>query len=412
MRIETHHCQDGEMPREPIAGFRLAGYLARLETTATHNLAASYAEPMSVDDVLAMATDDQRSAFFGDPLVYTNTWGAEDLRQAVATVYEAIDQDHVLAFAGASEGIFAANNVLLDMDSHAIVIGPNYQSHEALPQSICETTVVPLDSDNDWSLDLARVAAAIRPSTRLITMNFPHNPSGTILPIDVFEALIALCRHHGIHLLHDEIYHGLGRTGVEHLPFITDAYELGLSVNAVSKAYGMPGLRVGWIATQDRPLLERMERMKHYLTVSIARPSERLAVVALEHRDEILARNRRIVDENLPKWDRFFARFPDLFEWERPQASCMGLVRYLGGNVDELCRSLFDEAGVLLLPASVYDTGSGIDLGERFRIGFGCRGLETGIDAMVDYFDPHASSGGESLSAADGGPSGAPGGRC
>ena len=184
---------------------------------------------MRLDELLAMATPQQREAFKKMWLGYTETWGASDLREAVASIYEHQTASNVLCFAGASEGIFAANTVLLDPDSHAVVVTPNYQSHESLPATICEATGVPLNPDDNWSLDLDRVAAAIRPNTRLVTINFPHNPTGAILPLDHYQSLIKLCREHGIYILHDEIFNGLGPTGRKHLPFIADLYERGLS---------------------------------------------------------------------------------------------------------------------------------------------------------------------------------------
>jgi len=123
---------------------------------------------------------------------------------------------------------------------------------------------VPLDP-KDWSLDIDRIASEIRNETRLITINFPHNPTGAILPLDRYNALIELARKYGIWILHDEIFHGLGPSGASHLPFIADVYEKGLSLGVMSKSYGLPGLRIGWIACQDRSVLSKMERLKHYL---------------------------------------------------------------------------------------------------------------------------------------------------
>jgi aspartate/methionine/tyrosine aminotransferase len=288
-----------------------------------------------------------------------------------------------LCFAGASEGIFAANTVLLEPGDHAIVVTPNYQSHETLPSMICEATGVPLDADDGWSLDIDRIKAAIRPNTRLVTINFPHNPTGAILPLDRYRALIELCRAHGIWILHDEIFHGLGPSGAQHLPFIADEYERGLSLGVMSKSYGLPGLRIGWIACQDRDVLSRMERMKHYLSICNSGPSEHLARIALKARHRLLARNNAIVDENLPKWDAFFARYPDLFEWQRPDGSCMGYPRYLGPEgVEEFARRLVEEAGVLVLPSTIYRSELGETPTDRFRIGFGRTGLDEGLAAL------------------------------
>ncbi len=368
--------------------FRLETHFARWEFAAEYHLTASDAEAMSLADLLSMATESQREAFQNLWLGYTETWGAPDLREAIANTYDDIEPSEVLCFAGASEGIFATNAVLMDPGAHAIVVTPNYQSHESLPGALGEVSGVPLDPDDGWSLDLDRVGAEIRPSTRLMTINFPHNPTGTILPLERYEGLIELCRHHGIHLLHDEIFHGLGPTGTEHLPFAADVYERGLSLGVTSKSMGLPGLRIGWIASKDRGLLERMEKLKHYTSICNSGPSERLAIIALQHRDEIIARNNRIIDENLPKWDTFFDRFPDRFAWTRPDGSCMGFPQYLGQDgVDEFCRRLVEEAGVLLLPSSIYRSEVGPTITDRFRLGYGRRGLDAGIAAMTEHLE-------------------------
>ncbi len=366
-----------------LPDFRLETHFSKWEFKARHHLTASDAESISLRDLLAMADPQDRAAFEGMWLGYTETWGAPDLRERIAATYAERDAGDILCFAGASEGIFAVNNVILDRDSHAIVVTPNYQSHETLPIALCEATGVPLDPEDGWSLDIDRVAAAIRPDTRLVTINFPHNPTGAILPLDRYEALIDLCRKHGIWILHDEIFNGLGPTGTTHLPCIADLYERGLSLGVMSKSYGLPGLRIGWIASQDREVLSRMERMKHYLSICNSGPSERLAMIALANRETLLARNCAIVDENLPKWEAFFGRHPDLFDWRRPDGSCMAFPRYLGAEgVEEFCRGLVEESGVLLLPSTIYSSELGPTPTDRFRLGLGRTGLDEGLAAM------------------------------
>lgn len=369
-----------------LPDFRLETHFAKWEFKARYHLTASDAESMSLPEMLEMAVPEDRAGFENMWLGYTETYGAPDLRAAIARTYASQSGENVLCFAGASEGIFAANTVLLDRDSHVIVITPNYQSHETLPQAICSATGVPLDPDDGWSLDIDRVAAAIRPNTRLLTMNFPHNPTGAVLAQDRFDALISLCRHHGIYILHDEIFHGLGPTGARQLPFVADVYERGLSLGVMSKSYGLPGLRVGWIACQDRDVLSRMERLKHYLSICNSGPSERLALIALKNQGHILARNCAIVDENLPKWSAFFARHADLFEWVPPEASCMAYPRYTGADgVEAFARDLVEQSGVLVLPGSIYSSELGPVPRDRFRIGLGRRGLDEGLAA----FDAH-----------------------
>lgn len=369
------------MPSLP--DFRLETHFSKWEFKARYHMTASDAESMTLRDLLDMATPDQRDSFDALWLGYTETYGAPDLRAVIATTYQHQTAQDVLCFAGASEGIYAANSVLLDRDSHAIVVTPNYQSHEELPVSLGGATAVPLDPNDGWSLDIDQIKAAIQPNTKLVTINFPHNPTGAILPLDRYLALIQLCRHHGIYLLHDEIFNGLGPSGAAHLPFVADLYERGLSLGVTSKSYGLPGLRIGWIACQDRDLLSRMERFKHYLSISNSGPSERLAIIALQNRDRILARNCAIVDENLTKWDAFFARHPDLFDWQRPDGSCMAFPRYKGADgVEAFCTDLVEQSGVLLLPSSIYRSTLGPTPTDRFRLGCGRAGLDDGLAAL------------------------------
>ena len=369
------------MPTLP--DFRLENHFSKWEFKARYHMTASDAEAMSMRDLLAMATPAEREAFEGMWLGYTETFGAPDLRAAIAATYAKQSALDILCFAGASEGIFVANQVILDQDSHAIVVTPNYQSHETLPNAICEATGVPLEPSDNWSLDIDRVAAAIRPNTRLVTINFPHNPTGAILPLDRYEALVELCRKHGIYILHDEIFNGLGETGTRHLPFIADIYERGLSLNVMSKSFGLPGLRVGWIACQDAEIVSKMERLKHYPSICNSGPSERLTMIALRNKDRILARNCAIVDENLPKWDAFFARHSELFEWQRPDGSCMAFPRYKGADgVEAFCASLVEESGVLFLPSTIYSSDLGPTPTDRLRLGFGRANLDEGLAAL------------------------------
>lgn len=371
-----------------LPDFRLETHFSKWEFKARYHMTASDAESISLRELLNMASADDREAFENMWLGYTETFGAEDLRETIASTYAHRNVSEILCFAGASEGIFAANSVLLDKDSHAIVVTPNYQSHETLPLAICEATGVPLNPDDSWSLDIDRVAEAIRPNTRLLTMNFPHNPTGAILPRDRFDALIELCRKHGIYVLHDEIFNGLGPSDAKHLPFVADVYERGLSLNVMSKSYGLPGLRIGWIACQEPEIISKMERMKHYLSICSSGPSERLTIIALKNGDKLIKRNCAIIDENLPKWDAFFAKHDDLFDWQRPQGSCTGFPRYNGEDgVEAFARSLAEDRGVLVLPSSIYHSELGETPQDRFRIGFGRKNLDDGLAVMDAHIE-------------------------
>lgn len=369
-----------------LPDFRLETYFSRWEFAARYHLTASDAQSMTLGELLALAEPADREAFENLHLGYTQTYGAPELREAIASTYTQRKTNDILCFAGAEEGIYIAMRVLLEAGDHAIVVTPNYQAVETVPLAICEVTGVALDPDDHWSLDIDKVAAAIRPNTRVISINFPHNPTGKILERDRFDALVALCRTHGIWLFSDEVYHPLGASGTVHLPHAADAYERGISLGVMSKAYGLPGLRIGWVACADHALLQRMERYKHYLSICNSGPSEQLALIALKARTTILERHRERLDGNLAILDGFFARRSDRFRWYRPDGGCIAYPQYLGAEgIEAFASNLVEQAGVLLLPASNYHSELTSTPTDRFRIGFGRADCAEAIDALDRY---------------------------
>ncbi|NMN05852.1 MULTISPECIES: pyridoxal phosphate-dependent aminotransferase [unclassified Novosphingobium] len=371
-----------------LPDFRLEAYFSKWEFAARHHLTASDAQSMTLRELLAMADPADAAAFDAQWLGYTQTFGAPALRAEIARTYDAMPPENVLCFAGAEEGIYVAYHVLLGKDDHAIVITPNYQAAETVPLSLCAVTGVPLDPENGWRLDLDRVAAAIQPNTKLVSINFPHNPTGSIPDRATLDGLVNLCRRHGIWIFSDEVYRLLGPDPARHLPQVADIYERGLSLNVLSKAYGLPGLRIGWIACQDAGVLSRMERMKHYLSICNSAPSEALGIIALRAADRIIGRNNALVRANLDVLDAFFADYPHLFEWTRSDGGCVGYPRWLGpGTVDAFCEDLVDKAGVLLLPSGIYHSDLGPVPADRFRIGFGRSDVPESIAALRAYLE-------------------------
>lgn len=369
-----------------LPDFRLETYLGKWEFACRYHMTASDMQTLSLKELLGMADPADRAIFEDLPLHYIEPTGTPALRAAVAATYQGVKPEDILAFAGAEEGIFCAMHALLEKDDHAIVVTPNYQSSEELPRALCATTGVALDPDRNWALDLDKMRAAIRPNTKLIAINFPHNPTGKVIDRATFDGLIELCRQHGIWLFSDEVYRGLERKPELRLPSAIEAYERGLSLGVMSKAYGLPGLRVGWIASRDHDLLYRMERMKHYLSICNAGPSEQLAVIALKATGRIIARNLELITNNLVAVDAFFAEFPDLFEWRHPDGGCIAFPRYRGKDgVETFCRRLVEDAGIVLLPASLYRSELTSTPSEHFRIGFGRYHVPEGLAAMRAY---------------------------
>ncbi len=370
--------------------FALEVYFSKWEFAAKYHMTASDAESMPLPDLLTMASTDDRAAFQTCWLGYTETWGAPDLRESIASTYDTLTPSNILCFAGAEEGIYAAMRVLLCPEDHVIVVVPNYQAAETLPLDICAVTGVPLLENAGWRLDLDAMAEAIKPNTKLVSINFPNNPTGTIPSQEDFRALVDLCRRHDLYLFSDEVYRLLEFDEAKRIPQAADVYEKGLSLNVMSKAYGLSGLRIGWIASQDTAALDAIHRYKHYLSICNSALSERLAKIALLARDRILERNRNIVQRNLAVLDAFFADYREIFEWSRPDGGCVAYPKFLGrGSVEALCHHLVEESGVLLLPAAIYRSELLETSPNRFRIGFGRRHIDEGLAAFRAFLVRH-----------------------
>ena len=374
-----------------LPDFALEVYLSRWEFAASHHLTASDAETLTLQELLALGDDEQRVAWNELALGYVPTWGTAALREAVAATYRSVAPEDVLAFAGAGEALYWSLQLLLEAGDHAIVTVPNYQSIESVP--VAEGVKVdglPLwhgeGSSLEWTLDVDRVRSLLRPSTRVVAVNFPNNPTGFVPPEGDWLELVSLCEERGIRLLSDEVYRGLELDAERRIPQAADASPTALSVNVLSKAYGLPGLRVGWVACRDRALLARLERAKHYTSICNSGPAEHLAAIALQNAERILERNRRIVADNDALVRRFTGERADLFEYRTPVGGCVAFPRYLGDDgVEELCRRAVEEHGVFLLPASIYASGLAEVPSDRFRIGIGRRG----VPAALEQLDRH-----------------------
>jgi aspartate/methionine/tyrosine aminotransferase len=355
-----------------LPDFQVEKYFSQWEFTARHHLTASDAQTMPMADLLALADDADRRAWDELDLGYTETFGDPGLRAAIAGTYEQVRASDVICFSGAEEGLYLAMQVLLGPEDHAIVITPNYQSAETIPMSLCAVTGVPLDPTANWALDIDAVIAAIRPNTRLISINFPNNPTGKVIDEVDFRRLVETCADRGIRLFSDEVHRGLERDPAGTLPQAADLSDTALSLNVMSKSLGLPGLRIGWIACRDPEVLSRLERAKHYTTICNSAPSELLARIALKARTDILRRTGGIVRANTPLFDEFFAGFAELFEWTPPDGGCVCFPRYLGEDgVEKFCQALVEQAGVLLLPASIFASQLTPTPTDRFRIGIG-----------------------------------------
>jgi aspartate/methionine/tyrosine aminotransferase len=359
--------------------FELERWFARWEFTAPHLLCTSDVEGWALADLLALADDDSLRRWERLTLGYTESAGLPALREAIAGLYDRIAPDEVLVCAGAEEAVFILLGALLGPGDHAVVAWPAYQSlHEVARSAGAGVTLVPLRAEDGWQPDPDAFARALRPSTRAVVVNFPHNPTGVLPDAAAFRRIAGLAADAGACFVSDEVYRGLEHDGVEPLPAGADLPGRTASIGVLSKAYGLAGLRIGWIASRDHGILGGATRLKDYTTICSSAPSEVLALLAVRARERVLARSRDIVRTNLSSLDAFMERNADRIDWVRPRAGCIGYPRLAGGEpADRLAERALAEAGVLLLPGSVFG-----DPGARFRIGFGRTDFAVGLDRL------------------------------
>jgi aspartate/methionine/tyrosine aminotransferase len=362
-----------------VSPFRIERYYARYEFTTRYMLSSSDCESRTIADLLALEPD-AHARLLQTWCGYTESPGARELRQAIAALYERIDPDEVIVTSCAEEGIFLLYHALVGPGDHAVVETPCYESAFELARSTgAQVSQWRRRYDDGWAHDLDGLERLIHPSTRVLYVNQPHNPTGTLMDRATFERVTGLARAHGLVLFSDEVYRELEHDPDDRLPAACDLDERAVSLGSISKSYGLPGLRLGWLVTRDAVLRDAILGLKDYTTICSSAPSEVLTAVALRNRHALLGRNLAIVQRNLPLVEDFFADHPGAFEWIRPVAGPIGFPRVLGvggvGGVDGLCERLAG-AGVLLLPGSVYDEPAHV------RVGFGRANLPEALAVL------------------------------
>ncbi len=367
-----------------IEDFELERFFARYEFAARHLLCASDVEGWPMAELLALTDEETRGLWDRLTLGYTEAPGHPLLRAEIAALYAGIAPDEVVVFSGAEEAIFVTANVTLSPGDHAIVAWPSYQSLHAVARATgADVTLHELHPGDAWAIDPDALRRQVTPRTRLIVVNVPHNPTGSVPSPEVFRAVSAIAAEAGATLLVDEVYRFLEHRPVESLPAGADLGPHAVSVGVMSKSFALAGLRIGWLATHDAALLDRAARFKDYTTICASAPAEILALIALRTRDRVLARSRSIVGANLALLDAFFERRASQFAWVRPAAGPVGFPELLGGTpIDRFAEDLLAAEGVLLAPASVFGYP-----GNRFRLGFGRTDMPAALERLEAFID-------------------------
>ena len=360
--------------------FKLERYFAEHEFSAPYLLCSSDCESMHLRDLLALepgAAERFESLWLG----YTESLGNPELRQAITTVYEHVAADQILVHSGAEEAIFNFMNVVLRPGDHVIVHTPYYQSLGEVALGIgADVSEWPGNPDRAWELGLEVLKTILTDRTKLVVVNFPHNPTGFLPSLDFVHGLSALSEFHGFLVFSDEVYRGLELDPSDRLPGFADINARAVSLGVMSKTYGLAGLRIGWIATRDDRLFSELAAFKDYTTICNSAPSEFLAALALRKAEVIVQRNLKIIRRNLDLLDAFFESHSDLFSWHRPKAGSVAFPALRKGTVAKFCSDLVNTAGVLLLPGTLYGNDA-----NAFRVGFGRKNLPEALRRFEQY---------------------------
>ncbi|MHB0858722.1 MAG: aminotransferase class I/II-fold pyridoxal phosphate-dependent enzyme [Anaerolineae bacterium] len=361
--------------------FGLERYFATYEFRAPYVLSASDCEPLSLADVLSMADAESLCLWQDLRLGYTESQGHPLLRHEIARTYGQVEPDDVLVVAP-EEGILIAMWAMLNPGDHVIAVCPAYQSLYEIARSLgCRVTCWVPDEEAGWRFRLEELEAQIGPDTRLIVINFPHNPTGAMIGQEQLDALLHMAVRKGIRVFSDEMYRLLEYDGSDRLVAAVDRSTTAVSLSGMSKAYALAGLRLGWLITRDRALMQRMVRLKDYTTICASAPSEVLALMALRDGGRIIHRNLGIIHENLALFESFLAAHGGLLHWHKPRAGTVGFARLLGAEaVERFCERVREEAGVLLAPGGLFNWH-----GNHLRIGLGRTNMSEALTRLDEF---------------------------
>lgn len=364
-----------------LSPFKLERYFAKYEFTAKYLLSSSDCDGLPISELVDMADSQLRKLWDNLTLGYTDSLGNPLLREEVAKLYNNILPDHVLIITP-EEGIFLALNALLKAGDHVICTFPGYQSLYEIAQGIgCEVTKWYPEEENGWRFNPELLEQSIKPNTKLIVFNFPHNPTGYLPTQEDYIKIMEIAQNKGIYIFSDEMYRFLEFDSASRLPSACEVYDKAVSLFGMSKTFGMAGVRIGWIITRDKKFYKDVATLKDYTTICSSAPSEILSIMALRAKDYIILKHLQRINRNLGILDGFFNTWKDMFSWVKPRAGTIGFPK-LTTNLDSasFCQKVVTEANIMLLPSQVYDYDN-----KHFRLGFGRENFPEALSILEEF---------------------------
>jgi aspartate/methionine/tyrosine aminotransferase len=354
-----------------IEPFALERWMTTHEMNVDYDIAESGICPLTARELLAMKSPEAREAtlerLLDLPLGYSEARGTLELRTLLAETYADCSPENILVTTGAIEANYLLFNVLLKPGDHVIAPYPAYQQLYSVPRALgCEVDLWEIRPETGFRYDVDDLERLLRPHTRLIVVNSPHNPTGAMLSPGDARRVYELAESVGARILSDEAYRWLTIPGGEALPPpMRDLGPLAISVGTLSKPFGLPGLRLGWMAAPDE-VAAQCWGLRDYVTLSPGRLNDALAVVALRNRQQVLERNAEIIATNLTTANAWFGAHAEIVSWRSPRAGLLALLHYrLRMPSLALADKLAEEYSVMLAP------GSAFGFEQYLRIGIG-----------------------------------------
>lgn len=349
-----------------IRDFGVEIWMNRYENHCELNLAETCVESLTVAELLDMAG--KRDAILSELLPMKLTYGAiegsDRLRGLIAGLYERQTIENVVVTHGAIGANALVHETLVEPGDRVISVLPTYQQHYSIPESFgADVRILKLKPEHGFLPDLEELRRLATPGTRLICLNNPNNPTGSLMDRDFLLEVVQIARGCGAWILCDEVYRGTDQQGDGMTASIADLYEKGISTGSMSKTYSLAGLRLGWIVG-PKVLLHAVSIHRDYNTISVGMLDDHFAAIALENRGKILARSHDITRRNLAILAEWVEGEP-LISWVKPKSGTTALLKYdLPLTSEAFCTKLLERTGVMLTP------GSAMDMEGYLRIGY------------------------------------------
>ena len=346
------------MSPHPLSPFRLERWFVEFEfVPGIRNLTASGPYDATTQEVLALEDEGTTERYLNLGLGYIENPGRESLRQTVSSLYTTLKAEDIQITSGASEALFLLTWSLMEPGANIVVEEPCYENLPGVASALgFEVRRLPLRMEDGWRPNLEQFARLIDEKTRLIYLVHPHNPTGSTLQVEEMQAIARMAERVGALVVNDELFRLIALDG-EPTPSIIDVAENAICIGDMTKPWGLGGLRIGWIASHNHQLLQRVSEARDYSTMCSSAPGEFLAEVALRHASQLIAPRLTAARANRERLAQAIAlakaHFQGLPAWQHPQASYTAFVQ-LPFPAEPFCRHLALERRILLLPGSVF----------------------------------------------------------